>query len=655
MSLNFLHSDCRHVPEESLRRRPNEFHLKAYARLSSMLRPYRDADPARLKITGSGEWGLEQYLGPELRLPFLEPKVLRAIPRNALPFPDTLSENRDRTLELLKLWDSRGLLYLSFEQKQPRELTRVFGAYKTDLHDRQIGDRRGANGLEGRVRGPSRELPPGHLLTCLTVPRGSKLVGASTDRADFYHQAKISASKIEGNATGPPFRLRDLEGTKTLSSVREIAAVSLRSGVSSAEAFGASCLVSPQVPPSLLFDPQTKVCRCFKSLYQGDHAGVDFATEAHGEMLNRAGLLKAPHRLQAKRAPSRTGPWQALIIDDFFALSVEARETDPLSSAAADLVAKAKETYKAEGVVGSPHKDVLGSEVFTAAGAQVDSSSGPLASGRVFVSAPTEKLLALSVISLRAAALPAISEELASSLSGSWISALMFRRCLFSIFDGFFALGKSDPGQASGSHLRFLPRKEAQELVLLASLAPVMMSNVAASFCDRIYCSDSSSVKGAFCSSEASPEVAASLWLSADKKGCYTKLDPEGSPNHNELEALEIDDPPRPLAFDFDALCLFAGSQPPAEACARLGMRVSPIIDLGCSSEFDVLKPSVLEWLLYLIGTGRARSLLVVLPSLELTHRSSRTAAKVEKGTALAMRGPLMRSTGLVARTSKAR
>ena len=60
----------------------------------------------------------------------------------------------------------------------------------------------------------------------------------------------------------------------------------------------------------------------------------------------------------------------------------------------------------------------------------------------------------------------------------------MFRRCLFCILDRFFALGKSEASPAAGSRLRPLPRKEAEELVLLA---PVMLPNVSAEFCDRIF------------------------------------------------------------------------------------------------------------------------------------------------------------------------
>ena len=490
------------------------------------LKPYRDADPDRLKISGKGQWDLAEFLSAELRLPFLEPRVLRAIPHNSLPYPAALEEDPDRTLRMLKLWDSRGLLYLSFERKAPRELTRVFGCYKNESADRQIGDRRGCNGLEGRLQGPSRFLPPGHCLVNLTVPAGCRLVGASTDRADFYHQAAVSAAKAEGNTVGPPFRVKDFEGWATLEQARAI--VGSRSFLGQPNllrsALREARLVSPGVPPSLLFDPEVSVHGSFRSLYQGDHAGVEFATEAHSSLLRCHHLLDSSRQLLAKSAISREGPWEGLIIDDYFSLSVEEKEVDPAESKAADLVARAREAYDSAGVLGSPHKDVNGAFLFQAAGAQVDATDGPVQDGKVFVSAPTSKLLALAYISLKAASLPVITEEFASNLAGSWISALMFRRCLFSVLDGFFALGKSEASSTSGSRLKFLPQKGAQELVILASLCPVMVSNVAADFCDRLFCSDASMARGAFCVSSAPVDLTAALWLSADKRGTTPAL-----------------------------------------------------------------------------------------------------------------------------------
>ena len=42
-----------------------------------VLRPYRSLDASRLRITGTGEWPLEDYLHGPLWLPFVEPAILR--------------------------------------------------------------------------------------------------------------------------------------------------------------------------------------------------------------------------------------------------------------------------------------------------------------------------------------------------------------------------------------------------------------------------------------------------------------------------------------------------------------------------------------------------------------------------------------------------
>ena len=683
MALNFIHSDCRHVPASSLQREASDGQERIFSRLRGLiwacsdhgthslsagrrgthliarlrelsqhltslglstfpyprgdsvsgfvphaeggpeiLNPYRDVDPQRLKISGDGNWPLEKYLGPELKLAYLEPGVMREIPGNQLPFPAAEKEDPLRTQELLRLWDSRGLLYLSFREKQPRELSRVFAAVKNSDSDRQIGDRRGGNSLEGKLLGPSRTLPPGHMLIGITIPKGRCAVGASTDRADFYHQAKVTASKAEGNSVGPRLKTRDLWDTAVLESARGLVLASRARGEPSStldQALAASRLVSPGLPPSLLFDPETPVYGAFRSLYQGDHAGVEFATQAHAELLMDFGLLSERERLLAKHPASLRGPWQALVIDDFFAISAELPTTPLLHAASTQRVLLAKSAYSRDNLAGSAHKDVLGSRLFLAAGAQIDSTEKALQAGKVLVSAPTGKLLALATLSLRAASLPSITEELASNLAGSWIAALMFRRCLFATLDSFFALGKSEASSASGSCLRFLPRKEAQELVLLASLAPLMSSDVSAAFLPEVFCSDASMLRGAFCSSRQPEAVSAALWVCADKTGSYTMLDPNDPSKQDDEEEGEpwpmSLGPERPLAFDFDVVPIFCGASMVSRCCASLGLRVSPIIDLRFSVEYDLTSPVVQDWLNYLMWNRRARSIVIAFPS----------------------------------------
>ena len=133
----------------------------------------------------------------------------------------------------------------------------------------------------------------------------------------------------------------------------------------------------------------------------------------------------------ARQVPGREGPWEALLIGDYFVLSAEKAWLPPSESTAAAKVSQAC----------SLHKDVDGADFFLAAGAQLNATDSPVSEGRVYVSTPVPKLLALS---LKTAALPVITEELASNLAGSWISVVMYRRCLFSVLDGFFGLGKPE-------------------------------------------------------------------------------------------------------------------------------------------------------------------------------------------------------------------
>ena len=68
-------------------------------------------------------------------------------------------------------------------------------------------------------------------------------------------------------------------------------------------------------------------------------------------------------------------------------------------SQAGQRISRAEDQHATVGLKGSDHKDVFGSLVFTAAGAEVDSSLETVAEGSVLVAAPLSKRLALSYIS----------------------------------------------------------------------------------------------------------------------------------------------------------------------------------------------------------------------------------------------------------------
>ena len=148
----------------------------------------------------------------------------------------------------------------------------------------------------------------------------------------------------------------------------------------------------------MLVSDSLPVHPAFKALLQGDAGGVEFATAAHLGMLQSAGCLLGPGRLQSKHRVAAQGPWSGHIIDDFFSLSVEASDFVPGGpSASLGLLHRAKAAYTREAVLGSDEKDVLAQRVLKVAGAEIDTDPATTSDGLALVGYPVAKRLALSV------------------------------------------------------------------------------------------------------------------------------------------------------------------------------------------------------------------------------------------------------------------
>ena len=150
-----------------------------------------------------------------------------------------------------------------------------------------------------------------------------------------------------------------------------------------------------------------------------------------------------------------------------------------------------------------------------------------------------------------------------------------------------------------------------------------MCSDVSSPFDPKVYCSDASTAKGAFCSAEVG---------GADKKGFYSRLVDHGplEPDHDP-ESLPKPPSPfeakptaeRPLAMHYDHLEICGGSGPISSALAGLGFSPGPVIDLSVSPVFDFGESRVVEWVLFLIQHKRVRSVFLS-PSLHyVQHRGT--------------------------------
>ena len=295
----------------------------------SPLHPYRTLEADRLKLSGQGKWDLQEYLDSCLWLPFQDPSVLLHGQPLGSDGPTFAREDQEENLKLAKLWDSKGLLAM-FPSAHPTGLAcRVFNAHKNEDVDRQIGDRRWFNAAECHPRGPSACLPAGQLATSLHCPRGHKLVGCAADRKDFYHQAAVTRERALTNTL--PFHFEAAQ-VHCLSAWEEM--LESTTGKVSRESHGDRYGMAPLKP--LKEKDITSVVCGFKSLFQGDHLGVEFALESHTNLLKRGGLLADDETILGHHTFPQGPSWQGLVIDDYFAISQEKTSTPSLQAKSVD-------------------------------------------------------------------------------------------------------------------------------------------------------------------------------------------------------------------------------------------------------------------------------------------------------------------------------
>ena len=146
-------------------------------------------------------------------------------------------------------------------------------------------------------------------------------------------------------------------------------------------------------------------------------------------------------------------------------------------------------------------------------GAEVDGVAG-------FVGAPRHRVAVLIVLTLIIARRGFASASLLSSVVGLWIHVLMFRRPALALLNSVFADASSTP-----AHKVFrLARQSVNELLAVAVLAPLLTSDIRASFCPFLFCMDASPDGAGLCSAPLPASAIRELWRFSEQKGFYTKL-----------------------------------------------------------------------------------------------------------------------------------
>ena len=482
--------------------------------------PYRPLCASRLKLTGQGEWDCREFLSDLLYLPFCEPRINEfevEVPEGEIP--DCSRVPRSEVEELLKVWDAKKLLRLVPASLGPRDKSwcvKVFNNYKNPSQDRMIGDRRALNFREGKLGGPSKSLPNGSaLLQVQPIRYFQKFVGCAADRKDFYHQYWITDEKASYNTVLPYFFQEDVEHLEAWEDFKKKHCQKKARRIRQKD--GDFLHGSPQ---PLLVSSETPILAAFGALFQGDHLGVEVATDSHASLLRSYGLLCPSSRMTGDGFIYEDSIVDGLIIDDYCVVSKEWVHGLKLNEAGSiGRLKTAKQAYSDQCLIGSDEKDVIGADVFKFAGAEVVSSEESVRRGVVALGAPSSKRLGLALMSAAVASLRTTSDAVIASVVGSWVSVLLYRRPLMAVMNHLFQVIPPEELDTERSVLRPLRRSAAEELQILAVLAPVAMSNLAVPFSKEIYATDASNTGGGIAVADADEDVVKMAWRSADRKG----------------------------------------------------------------------------------------------------------------------------------------
>ena len=623
------------------------------------LMPYKPLDASRLRLVGSGKWRMEDHLHGPFWPPFVEPRfLLHGDECDPAEIPRFDREDRAENLRLAKLWDAHGLLRMFRGPLVDGHFSRVFNCHKNRECDRQIGDRRLPDGRENHINGPSKFLPPGHLLCNLRVcPYLERLRCSVTDRRDFYHQCGVSEYRARSNMLPFQFSEDEVSGFNAASFIHE-AGQKRKSKDRHLVGDGFGEQTGPVISDGWY--------AAFGAVFQGDHLGVEFALEAHEDVLRNGGLLCDDCRLRGHHPLPLSGSWEALIIDDYFFINREPIETKPLISASFGALAQARAIYEKHGILGSDEKDIVAADSFKAAGAEVISNDFAIKKGLTLVGSPIGKRIALSSLSLRACRLPCVSSKLVARMAGNWVSSLLFRRPLSSIVEGFFALA-ADAEERTEDALVPFGAGVRQEVAMLAVMAPLMATNAAVTYQRNLFATDASLGLGAIVKTRIEEELSEVLWLGSDKKGTYSRFDQPvqsllcavGEEKYEDVAELAQEVPQKAPLLYFDFVEFYGGAGIVSRCASEIGLSVAPPLDLDASVFYDFTSLRLLEWCLHMVESGRFRSFLAEPPCTTFSAAAhpacrsykeplgfSRTDPKTLLGNTLAFRSFILLRTG---------
>ena len=452
--------------------------------------------PERVKWKSPPSFAASEFLkDPLLKSAYEDPEVLRR-PAESWPKvrPAKVHCSKQDFLQLAERWDRLGAcMLIPACEKDFSEAVGLFCVPKDEEHDRLIVNPQVINSRMFSLASSTRELAPGCLLTMLHLEPHEIFRFNADDLSDYYYTFKVSPLRAKRNA----FRVK-LHG----SDVRHF-----------------SCFSPDMEGKELLL--------CLKTLAMGDNLAVEVAQSAHASVLRILCSAMRTHEVLKYRWPIPRSPFiELLAIDDHVGIQKLPRAQFASMPVLRDteVFEQAERAYDKVGLILQEKKKKRNLTEGVVLGADFDGIEGK-------VMAPRHRILLLSMISVAIAQKGTCTPKLLSTILGSWVHVLLFRRALFSVVDDLFKQGRDVP-----AHTVFcLSRQARNELLLLAALGCVAQSNLRAKYSDQIFTTDASPLWGAVCQASVSPAATQELWRHSEQRGYYTRLKSPASAVLSEL------------------------------------------------------------------------------------------------------------------------
>ena len=351
--------------------------------VDAALEPYKSLDSSRLLFHGKGHWDPTTWLSDSLVMAYRNPDVLLFDRDLADLVRPKMTDPVKELASLAKLWDRQGLLVIHNHDvgaQFPHEFVKIFNCLKSSEVDRQIGDRRGRNGVEAKLEGVSHNLPTGFDLLDLAIQLPDQCLTSSvTDRRDFYHQFAVSRTRAISNTLGPGLPWELVSDTKAFNAFLLQNSRRAKDRLSSGDKLVGAASRFQDVK----WQPGQDVFMCFGSILQGDHGGVEYACDAHCCFLQESNLLSERSRVVSDKPFFNDRLLEGLVIDDYFSVAVSDRHDPSALTEDVKCFQTAKAAYEKEQILGSDAKDVIGQRVAKIVGAQINSSEEALDASRL--------------------------------------------------------------------------------------------------------------------------------------------------------------------------------------------------------------------------------------------------------------------------------